>query len=371
MTVPDALIRAFQPAGGPGVVAFVGSGPSCDAGLPSWSELIRRVAAELSLESDIAPYLASHQFLEAAQFLSQVRSEDEVQQRVARELRQFSKPGRLHELIVRAPFSGIVTTNYDLLLNAADQDGRFDPPVTYRNVSVRDHFHRRFIVHLHGHVNEPATIVLTRTGYDQIVAPTAAPARQFLASVLSAYTVLFIGFGFRDLNVDAILREGEELRTLRYTSVFGLVPATSTVDRVFDENLRTRRINPIYLEDAGDHATGALRKWLGDLTRSVERISHAHRFAVRTVKPARLLDKIEAVLIKDEWRQLVGKMLTELSDRPDLENWGHRFNTDHDVTQLFDEISADELRHILRKINAEKRHSVFEDALSCLPPEND
>ncbi len=366
MLIPDDLIHAFKGAGGRGVVAFIGSGPSCDAGLPSWSELIRRVAVDLSLAGAVAPYLASGQFLEAAQFLSRSRSEDEVQQRVAKELRRFDRPGGLHELIVRAPFSGIVTTNYDLLLTSADRNNQFDPPVTFRNVSVRDHFHRRFLLHMHGHVNEPETIVLTRKGYDQIVAPTAAPARQFLANVLGLYSVLFIGFGFRDLNVDAVLRDGEELRTLGYTSVFGLVPSAPNFDPVFDENLRTRRVNPIYVQDASDHGTAALGEWLKDLTRSVERISLARRFSARAAKPASLLNKIQTVLAMDEWRPLVAKAMADLRDRPDLQNYDR---IGQDIQRLFDEVSSEELRQILTRVNAQMRHSLIEDALSCFPPE--
>jgi hypothetical protein len=366
MLIPDDLIRAFEPVGGRGVVAFVGSGPSCAAGLPSWSELIRRVAGDLSLESDVAPYLASRDLLEAAQFLSRARSEDEVRHRVAKELRRFDRPGRLHDLIVGLPFSGIITTNYDLLLTLADRDNRFDPPVTYRSVSVSDHFHRRFLFHMHGHVNEPETIILTRNGYDEIVAPTSAPARQFLANVLGVYSLLFIGFGFRDLNVDAVLREGRERKTLGYTTVFGLVPSPATVDNVFDAKLRTERINPIYLEEASDHGAASLHRWLDNLTRSLGRMSFARRFPARSTKPSPLLEKIAKVLKMDEWRPLVWRVIGDIPDRPDLQTLQR--TSDGDVAKLFDEVSADELREILRRVNAEKRHATIEDALSRFPP---
>jgi len=366
MLIPDGLIRAFEPVGGRGVVAFVGSGPSCDAGLPSWSQLIRRVATDLSLESDVAPYLDSGELLEAAQFLSRARTEDEIRHRVASELRRFDRPGGLHELIVRVPFSGIVTTNYDLLLSLADRDNRFDPPVTYRNVSVSDHLHRRFLFHMHGHVNEPETIVLTRTGYDEIVSPAAGPARQFVASILGAYSVLFIGFGFRDLNVDVVLREGKELRTLGYTTVFGVVPSPPTIDRVFEAKLRTQRVNPIYIEDASDHGTAALRQWLENLIRSLGRMSVAYRSPARVTKPAPLLERIAAVLEMDEWRPVFWKAIAEIPDRPDLQNWQR--TSEGDMTKLFDQISANELREILIRVNAEKRHPTIEDALSRFPP---
>jgi hypothetical protein len=372
MDIPNDLIHAFESAGGHGVVAFVGSGPSCDAGVPGWSELIRRVAVELSLDSEVGPYLASGRFLEAAEFLSRQCSEEEVQQRIAKEIRLNSKPGLLHDLIVRVPFSGIVTTNYDLLLSTADQQKRFDPPVTYRNVSVKDHYHRRFVLHMHGHIGEPTTIVLSRKGYDEIVAPEGVAARQFLFNVLGGYSVLFIGFGFRDLNVDMILREGEQVGALGYTSLFGLVPSTASVDRVFEQNLKTRRINPIYLADAGDYGKDALCKWLSGLSRSVEGIARAHRQSARSKKPRELLAKIEAVFLANELRSLVPKAMAQLKDRPDLDNWARKgFGGDDDMKRLFEEVSVDELRQILVMVNRERRNPVIEDALSCFPPEVD
>jgi hypothetical protein len=372
MEIPDDLIRAFKPAGGHGVVAFVGSGPSSDAGVPGWSELIRRVAVELALDSEIVPYLESARFLEAAEFLSRQRSEEEVQQRIAQEVRRIDQPGVLHDLIVRAPFSGIVTTNYDLLLTTADKQRRFDPPVTYRSVSVRDHFRRPFIFHMHGHINEPKSIVLTRTGYDEIVAPQGIAARQFLFNVLGGYSVLFIGFGFRDLNVDTILREGERIGALGHTTVFGLVPSTASVDRVFDQNLRTRRINPIYLDDGGDYAKHALCEWLAELSRSVEKIARGHRLSVRATKPAGLLAKIEELFLANEWQSLVSSAMAQLTERPDLKNWARKgFGGDHDVKRLFEEVSVDELRQMLVMVNRDRRSPVIEDALSCFPPEAD
>lgn len=369
MKIPDALIHAFKPAGGPGVVAFVGSGPSCDAGVPRWSELILSVAIELKLDAEVLPWLKSGRFLEAAEFLRAERSEEEVQERVASEIRRIDQPGELHDLIVRAPFSGIVTTNYDLLLSTADRQRRFDPPVTYRSVSVRDHFRRPFMFHLHGHVNEPKTIVLTRKGYDEIVAPGGLAARQFLYNVLGGYAVLFIGFGFRDLNVDIILREGEAAGALGYTSVFGLVPSAASVDRVFDQNLRTRKINPIYLDERGDHGKHALCEWLAELSRSVEKMARARRLSARVRKPPELLAKIEALFLRNDWRSLVSKAIAQLADRPDLDNLARKGFGDHDVRRLFDQLSVGEMRQILVAINKARPSPVIEDALSCFPPD--
>src|SRR5260370_26724955 len=133
------LIEAFDPRKGEGLVAFVGSGPSCSAGLPSWPELLRQIATEVNLESDVEGYLSRGEFLQVAQFLAEERSEAEIRERVAKRIRQAAKsPSAIHELIVKVPFSGIITTNYDLLLTDADQSRRFNLPVTHESTGLRD-----------------------------------------------------------------------------------------------------------------------------------------------------------------------------------------------------------------------------------------
>ena len=369
MEFPDHLLQAFAPAGGHGVVAFVGSGPSCDAGLPSWSELVRRVALDLELEEDVRVSLEAGAFLEAAEYLRRKSSEEEVQERVAKEILRLNSPGALHDAIVRAPFSAIITTNYDLLLTYSDRTHRFDPPVTHLGVTVHDHIHRPFVFHMHGHVNEPRSIVISRKGYDEIVSPKADAARQFLFSVLGGYTVLFIGFGFRDSNVDDILREGDRIGTLGHTTLFGLVPSPPAIDRVREGGLKTRRINPIYLEDRGEHGRAALLQWLEELTASVEKIAEAGRRPVRAAKPPHVLDPIENLLRTSEWRPLLSDAVTHLPRRPDLEHWSRRGFTEHDVQRLFNFVTVDELRQILMRLNTARRSEIIENALSCLPPE--
>ncbi len=368
MELPIDLIRAFKLVGGEGVVAFVGSGPSCDAGVPNWSDLIRCVAVDVGLDAEISPYLSTGRLLEAAQFLSRSRSEEDIQERVAKEIQRTARPGRVHELIVGAPFSGIVTTNYDLLLSMADRARKFDVPTTHQSVTVRDHLHRPFVLHLHGHVNEPRTIVLSRSGYDQIVAPAGAPARQFLYSTLGSFTLLFIGFGFRDPNIDAILREGSELSTIGGSSVFALVPSGPKIDHVLDANLRTRKVNPIYIEDRGDHGTQALCEWLESLTRAVERVTLSRQSPVRNAKPAELLQRIQSLLQSGDWRLVLAKAVAELENRPDLQNLARKGFTNEDIPRLFDQMSIGETRRILMSVNRERRNEVVEDALSCFPP---
>jgi len=56
---PAELLDAFDAGEGQGVVAFVGSGPSCDAGLPNWADLLERVAKDVGLYEKVKPHIRS------------------------------------------------------------------------------------------------------------------------------------------------------------------------------------------------------------------------------------------------------------------------------------------------------------------------
>jgi hypothetical protein len=369
---PVDLLEAFDPQNGQGVVAFVGSGPSCDAGLPGWAELLRRIAAEVRLDNEVATYLERGDYLHAAQALARERSEQDIRDRVAKQIKRASRaPGDIHQLIVSIPFAGIITTNYDLLLTAADRTQNFNPPTTHQNAGIRSQLREPFLLHLHGHVGEPETIILTRQGYDQIVLDNSH-VRPFLSSIFQTRAVLFIGFGFADNHVDEILRDFKDAKTIGESTVFALIPSSSsTPDKVKDYNLQFQHINPIYLTDRGDYGVAELRLWLQSLHKALARISLSTRRSVRSLRPKYLIESLNNLFVSDEWFALLASSLSALPNRPDLENLVRVSFTKADVEGLFSRLGLSEMRSILMSLNNARRHPALEDALSCFPPSED
>ncbi len=365
---PIDLLEAFDRHRGPGVVAFVGSGPSCDAGLPSWPELLRRVAVEVGLESEVEEKLKKGEFLKVAQFLARARSEKDIQERVAKQIeRSEREPSPIHRLVVSLPFAGIITTNYDLLLTHADTARNFKSPITYLNSSLRSKLSERFVLHLHGHVDDPESIIITRQGYDYIELK-GDRIRQFLASVFQIRSVLFIGFGFADDHIDNILRDLKDKGALGESTVFALIPHALTTDRVLHENLRFRSINPIYITDTGDYGVGELQIWLESLQRSLSRIDSSQRQSVTILKPKYLVDRIESLFASDEWLPLLAEALSTLPNRPDLQHLIRLKLRATDIRQILERLGLEEMRTVLVSINKVKRDPVIEDALTCFPP---
>lgn len=366
---PADILKAFDPQHGQGVVAFVGSGPSCDAGLPSWRDLLYRIAVETELDKGVEPYLERGDFLGVAQFLARERWDRDIQERAAKQIKEASSdPGPLHKLIVSLPFTGIITTNYDLLLTMADKSRRFSLPITHQNTSLRSHLRGHFILHLHGHVDDPGTIVLTRHGYDEIVFESPA-TKQFLSTVFQTRAVLFIGFGFADNHVDNMLREFKDI-VVGGASVFALLPSQSPTqpDKVRDQNLKDRSINPIYLEDRGDYGVGDLCIWLDTLRSDLDQITLSCSHSVQSLRPDHLVEGLRQQLISDEYFPLLADALSKLPNRPDLRNLVRTGPSKHEVKELFSRLGLSEMRSVLMTLNQAQRHPTLEDALSCFPP---
>jgi len=365
---PFDLLEAFDPRRGSGVVAVVGSGPSCHAGMPSWPELLRRIAVEVGLEAQVETYLQKGEFLKVAEFMARQRSQSEIKERVAKQIeRSELGPSPLHQLIVNLPFAGIITTNYDLLLTQADLTRRFASPITYLNSSLRSKLSERFILHLHGHMGDPESIIISRQGYDYMELE-AEKVRQFLAGVFQFRTVLFIGFGFADHHIDDLLRELKVTGAIGESTVFALIPFIGSTDPVLHDNLRYRSINPIYVEDIGDHGVKRLLEWLETLKKVLDQIDSSQQRSVKQLKPKYVFDRIVGVLASDIWLPLFEGALSALPNRPDLQHSVRLKLKPVDVTRILENLGLEEMRIVLMRINRIKRNEVIEDALTCFPP---
>src|SRR6185312_5811844 len=319
--LPSALLEAFDPVEGRVVAGFVGSGPSISAGLRTWPELLRACSQRLGVEKDTELALEGGSYLEVAQYLANLNGERALQECVADLIRmEATSPSELHRLIVKVPFAGIVTTDYDLLLSDADTSRLFEPPVTYQTSGFSSLPRRRFMFHLHGHINEPSSIILAKSGYDRFALGLSSRAIQFLRTIFHSHTVLFLGFGFRDENIDSILRDLKELEVSVGWSVYALVPATDPgrPEKVLDTALRHRGVFPIYLEARADHGALAMTCWLSELRRVVERIGDARLSPVSRAPQAALLAKLSLVLEAAGYGKILSPVLRHLTDRPDL-----------------------------------------------------
>ena len=369
-TPPPDLARAFDPNGPKRIYAFVGSGPSNDAGLPNWKELLEHIARAADLYDKVAPALQSGRLLDVAHYLARKTSEEAVARRVVHEIKTFmpDEPSDLHRLIVKIPFDGIITTNYDFLLSEADEKNRFDPPTT----SVPPDLNAPFIFHMHGSMNDYGKIVLTKSGYDHFALGEARQEVQFLNNIFQNNVVLFIGFGFRDANIESILRDMKDLGVTDGWSMFGLVPKLKheAHDEVFHEALMHRNVRPVYIEhpEEDEHGVEALKAWLGALGRAADRLKKSCAHPVSRANPPKPLDDITDVLRATEYNPLIQDALDSLPDRPDLKDSTKRLIGGRGAPKLYGWLDEQETRVLLRHLYENRPSSALRDILSCFPP---
>jgi hypothetical protein len=120
------------------------------------------------------------------------------------------RPSETHRLLPHIPFRGILTTNYDSLIEGAyaiENEGRIPTVFTQEDLLTRpsplprDDF---FIFKLHGHIDRPSTIILGSRDYQDLLFRTPG-YRQFIETLFSTHTVVFIGFGANDPDLNNIL----------------------------------------------------------------------------------------------------------------------------------------------------------------------
>lgn len=196
----DQLISSFKQGN---VILFAGAGVSMNLNLPSWSQLIDKIAEEL--DYDPAIYRTFGDYLALAEYyrikkgsIGPLRSWMD---------RSWHSPdidvssSKVHELIVRAGFPIIYTTNYDRWLEFAF-DHYKKPYTKIASVSdlVKIKNSSTQIVKFHGDFDDDKSIVLDETSYFERL-EFETPLDIKLRSDVLGKSVLFIGYGLTDINI--------------------------------------------------------------------------------------------------------------------------------------------------------------------------
>lgn len=128
-------------------------------------------------------------------------------------------PSRRHELIVSLPVRGILTTNYDNLIERAFQDVqnrqieviRVDQTERWKDI----HEVPIFMLKLHGDLSQPESLVLGHRSYMRLI--YSKDYEELLDSMFSNYSVLMIGYSLNDEDIkgtlDRLASKGKASRT--------------------------------------------------------------------------------------------------------------------------------------------------------------
>ncbi len=193
---PPGLMKALRDGR---LVIFAGAGVSM--GEPAWLPNFKKLAAQVARETGKKPEEGETE----DRFLGRLRQDgDKVHDLVVRILKENGSslvPTDLHRDLLRLyPDPGsvrVVTTNFDLLFERAAEAIFKQPPTIYTAPTLPPGREFDGIVHIHGSVDRPGSIVLTDEDFGRAYL-TKGWARRFLVEMFAEFTVLFVGYSHDD-----------------------------------------------------------------------------------------------------------------------------------------------------------------------------
>ena len=187
-------------------IVVAGAGLSAEVDMPLASELMKLLGSDI--KKNVSEYdYEFESFPNVARAYEIVFDRVHLCQKVAELLQSREKQAsisKVHQILIKN-FKTIVTTNLDNLFEkAADQLGvpyfviRRDKDIAFLTQE------KNTIIKIHGSISEPDTLVITTSDYDNYDI-THPGIIDFLTSLFSRKTFLFIGYSLRDEHFRRIL----------------------------------------------------------------------------------------------------------------------------------------------------------------------
>ncbi|MBC7570216.1 MAG: SIR2 family protein [Spirosoma sp.] len=212
-------------------ILFVGAGLSSKVKrsngkkLPNWQDFLEELYAYCLKKriifsvnpDDIKEMISKGNLIMSAQELQETISKKDFGDFINIVFRDRNvAPSKTHLLLPKIPFRSILTSNYDNLIEGAyalSNAGRIPNKFTQEdllNISSPLRQEEFYIFKIHGDLERLSTITLSSRDYQKLLFRTPE-YRQFIETLFSVYTVLFVGFGASDPDLDNVL---DKLSTL-------------------------------------------------------------------------------------------------------------------------------------------------------------
>jgi hypothetical protein len=293
------------------LVLFLGAGASIGAGLPDWRALIEELGQE-RLNDDNRARFDRLSVLDQATLLERWYKSD------------ATVPGRrpiadwidkrfrtrwvslVHQLLAALPVDEVVTTNYDKLFETASEAA--DRPVSVLPRAPKPGA-RRWLLKMHGCVDYPEDIVLTREDYLRYEQHRAALAGIVQALLITKH-MMFIGFSLNDDNfhriVDSVRRAVRPGPAQAGGTPFGTVLFVTDeplVTQLWQGDLDAQSVRIADVDDAAADPPGLDGKDKGRVKLAARRLEVLlDCLGARTVLPSFLNSRFDDLLTERELR---------------------------------------------------------------------
>jgi len=165
-------------------VLFVGAGLS--KGLPQWKELVKPLANELGVSMDKDPRII-------ASWYENEFGRSKLEEEIVSQLNKNVPLPKTHTILVNLPLKAIVATNYDNLLEKAFSERKRNvTKIVYDKQAPLAEANKLQIIKMHGDIDDPSTIVITKKDYDEYPEKHKALITHLLKKGYSTAFVLMI-----------------------------------------------------------------------------------------------------------------------------------------------------------------------------------
>ena len=185
------------------LAAFIGAGLSIPAGFKNWKEMLREPAEDISLDVE----KEEHDLVGLAQLYCNSKDRTSVDNLITNNFASLNSPTENHKLLAQLPIATFWTTNYDKLVEKAQEDNNKLPNVKTADEQLRgtNQPFNAIVYKMHGDVDRPNRAVITRSDYEKYGYDDRKLFREVLEGDLLTKTFIFLGFSFSDPNFNYVI----------------------------------------------------------------------------------------------------------------------------------------------------------------------
>lgn len=180
------------------LVVFIGAGCSVDAGLPSWSSLLKNICNKFKI------CCCEENPLKLADEIEKVLGKVKFREEICKNIKPHpNTESNLQNNIARLPVNLFITSNYDgLFEKSLDKLGEKDViRLDGDLVSIRPKI--KTLVKIHGDKDSPTTLIITEEDYRKY-SSNHKPFWDYLKHICTGKTLLMIGVSFDDPNLQRV-----------------------------------------------------------------------------------------------------------------------------------------------------------------------
>lgn len=288
--------RLIDTAARKSLVLFVGSGVSASCrnsqnqAPPTWEKLLTHLADAIHLtevdsgqRATFDRLIKSRQLLDAAELLKYSANQHSLTSDLIRALKEAVQgpssdpflPSDWHKSIGDINPSVIITTNYDKILDSTHGFTYAISSYANEDVDSQIRSNEPIIVKLHGSIDEPSKIILTRSDYARLHRD-GSTALDVVRALMWTRTFLFVGYSLSDPDLQALLQDVFAARWSQNVSPHYILISKETSDHAQEMFRHCYGVSPITYDDrSGDYGLKAFQEF-------GERVSEIPPYATST-----------------------------------------------------------------------------------------